>query len=91
MVFCISSGDSCRSAAMEGREVFRIVESSICMNIAVASMKGRILLVGVSKIFEESGIEMYHQKMNLNSCGMVLSIPFPIDQKKPAIFGRFDF
>ena len=56
IAFCILSGDSFRSAAMDGNDVLRIVESNICMKIAVARMNGRILLVGVSKVGKESDI-----------------------------------
>lgn len=45
MAFCILSGDSFKSFAMDGREVLRIVESSICIKIAVANIKGRTFLV----------------------------------------------
>ena len=45
MAFCILSGDSFKSFAIEGREVLRIVESSICIKIAVANINGRIFLV----------------------------------------------
>ncbi len=41
MAFCMFSGDSFKSLAMEGSEVLRMVESSICIKIAVARMSGR--------------------------------------------------
>ena len=37
-------GDSCRSFAIEGSDVFRIVESSICIKIAVARITGNIFV-----------------------------------------------
>jgi len=37
-------GDSPKSSAIAGREVFRIVESSISIKIAVAKIIGRIFL-----------------------------------------------
>jgi hypothetical protein len=47
MAFCMLSGDSCRSFAIEGREVFRMVESSICIKIAVARIRGNIFFMDV--------------------------------------------
>jgi hypothetical protein len=47
MAFCILRGDSFRSFAMEGREVFRMVESSICIKIAVARMSGSIFFTEI--------------------------------------------
>ena len=45
MAFCILSGDSFKSFAIEGREVLSTVESSICIKMAVAKMSGKIFLV----------------------------------------------
>jgi len=47
MAFCIFSGDSCKSLAMVGREVLRMVESNICIKIEVAKMMGSNFLVEV--------------------------------------------
>lgn len=45
MAFCILSGDSFKSFAIEGREVLSTVESSICIKMAVAKISGKIFLV----------------------------------------------
>jgi hypothetical protein len=37
------------------------------MNMDVARMKGSIFLVGVSNVFEESGMLRLHQKVNLKA------------------------
>jgi hypothetical protein len=41
IAFCIFSGDSSKSFAIDGKDVFRIVESSICIKMAVARISGR--------------------------------------------------
>lgn len=43
------SGDSFKSLAIAGKDVLRMVESSICMKIAVAKIKGNTFFV-VSKV-----------------------------------------
>ena len=74
MAFCILSGDSFKSFAMDGSEVFRIVESSICIKIAVAKMNGRILLVVVSNVLKVSGMKSVEQKVNLNGMSKLRKI-----------------
>ena len=74
MAFCILSGDSFKSFAMDGSEVFRIVESSICIKIAVAKMNGRILLVVVSNVLKVSGMKSVKQKVNLNGMSKLQKI-----------------
>ena len=74
MAFCILSGDSFKSFAMDGSEVFRIVESSICIKIAVAKMNCRILLVVVSNVLKVSGMKSVEQKVNLNGMSKLQKI-----------------
>jgi hypothetical protein len=64
MAFCIFSGDSFRSLAIEGKDVFRIVESSICIKIAVARISGRIFLIDV---VEELISDILYQLESLNN------------------------
>jgi hypothetical protein len=45
MAFCILRGDSFRSLAIAGSEVLSIVESSICIKIAVAKISGNIFFI----------------------------------------------
>ena len=44
MAFCMFRGDSIKSFAMDGKEVLSIVESSICIKMEVAKIKGRNFL-----------------------------------------------
>jgi hypothetical protein len=62
MAFCIFKGDSFKSFAIAGNEVFRIVESSICIKIAVAKITGSSFLTDsgdctdISELIRESNV-----------------------------------
>jgi len=51
------SGDSFKSFAIDGSDVFRIVESSICMKIAVARIMGRNFLTDGFGVLMDSDIK----------------------------------
>lgn len=51
------SGDSFKSFAIDGNDVFRIVESSICMKIAVARIIGRNFLTDDFGVLMDSDIK----------------------------------
>ena len=57
IAFCIFSGDSFKSLAIEGNDVLRIVESSICMKIAVAKISGRNFFTEGFGVLMVSGIK----------------------------------
>ena len=57
IAFCIFSGDSFKSLAIEGNDVLRIVESSICMKIAVPRIIGRNFLTDEFGVLMDSDIK----------------------------------